>query len=723
MIRRARHLSSRGSIVLVALCVIAVMGIGLAAHLSVSNQATRLANRNFQTGLSKQLAEMGLERALWAFNRNDWTGWSISGTTATRTINFPANKFGSTGATTAIKIRVDNYNAFHLDAMWDNNTRYRKDDFVLRNGQWYRATTGVNNNNRDPAVAANIPAFWAVATDVQEPTWNTGAYNIGDIVKRSGVYYRCIRAHTNQRPPNATYWSTAPLRSQAWTPGGYNLNDIVQRDGVWYRCISAHANSQPPPNTNYWAGAATWSAAENFAGVPPDAAYWEGARLPPSNTWSSTSTYVIDDHVVHQNVWYRCISGHTNQEPPNGTFWAGAGQLPSGAWNPKANYAVGNHVTHGGVWYRCIQAHSNRVPFDATYWTTTAPVIYAEGTVSLPDGSSPLRTQLRTLVAPAPLFPNAAAATETVTFSSGGIVDSYDSSRGDYNTTSNTPYPYSISAPNSGWSAVVAGGKADATAVTLTSPTVNGYVAAPSAPTAPYAPRVSFGGSAKVRGKDSPNTPNVDLTRVSRSPFIPQPDIITPNTGASDPLPNSNGTHTLGNPNDTASRVYVFNGNLSITDNNRLYIIDGPVRIVVTGQFYLGLNGGTSPGMRINNHATAKLEMFVGGDLAIYKNGIDNQTKLPERVAIYGTTTATAPDISTATAFHGVLYMPNGRFNVLGANRTVFGALSAKNLVFGGVTNLRYDTTLRHTTFSGVEPSYLLTEWRELTDTAERITF
>jgi hypothetical protein len=666
MIRRARHLSPRGSIVLVALCVIAVMGIGLAAHLSVSNQATRLANRNFQTGLSKQLAEMGLERALWAFNRNDWTGWTINGTTATRTISFAANKFGSTGATTAIKIRVDNYNAFHLEAVWDSTTRYRMNDLVLYSNQWYRAFDA--NQNSQP----NLGLAWSVAAGSGTATWNNGAYNVGDIVHRSGRWYRCIRAHTNQAPPNAAYWSTAPLRTQDWTPGAYNLNDIVQRDGIWYRCILAHATSQPPPNATYWASAATWSATEAFAGVPPDTTYWNAAQ-----------------------------------------------RLPADAWNPATNYVVGNYVAHGGVWYRCIANHANRVPFNSAFWTTTAPVIYTEGTVTLPDGSTTLRTQLRTLVAPVPLFPNAAAASETVTFSAGTAIESYDASRGIYN--SNTT-PYTNANRNRGWSAIVAGGNTGATAVTLTSPAVRGYVAAPSSPTAPYAPRASFGGSASVKGPDSPATPNVDLTRVSRSPFIPQPDIITPNTGTSTALPNTNATHTLGSPTDTAPRVYVFNGNLNITDNRR-YEINGPVRIVVTGQFYLGLNGGTTTEIRINNHATASLEMFIGGDIAIYKNGIVNQTLLPERVAIYGTTTATAPDISTGNAFHGVLYLPNGRFNVLGANRYIYGALSARNLVAGGATYLYYDTSLRYKTFAGVEPSYLLTEWRELTDTVERITF
>lgn len=39
--------------------------------------------------------------------------------------------------------------------------------------------------------------------------WDSAqAYVAGDVVRRSSINYYCILAHTNQQPPNATYWST-----------------------------------------------------------------------------------------------------------------------------------------------------------------------------------------------------------------------------------------------------------------------------------------------------------------------------------------------------------------------------------------------------------------------------------------------------------------------------------------------------------------------------------
>ena len=52
--------------------------------------------------------------------------------------------------------------------------------------------------NVDPAVLILVEA-WS----------STYVYEVGDVARRLSVNYTCIAAHTNQQPPNATYWSTA----------------------------------------------------------------------------------------------------------------------------------------------------------------------------------------------------------------------------------------------------------------------------------------------------------------------------------------------------------------------------------------------------------------------------------------------------------------------------------------------------------------------------------
>ena len=37
--------------------------------------------------------------------------------------------------------------------------------------------------------------------------WSSAtAYVVGDVVVLAGIMYRCKSGHTNQTPPNATYW-------------------------------------------------------------------------------------------------------------------------------------------------------------------------------------------------------------------------------------------------------------------------------------------------------------------------------------------------------------------------------------------------------------------------------------------------------------------------------------------------------------------------------------
>jgi len=160
----------RGSVTLVALCFVAVLGIGLAAFLAVSKQAMTLSNNQSAAGISRQLAEMGVERALWAFNRNDWTGWTLNGTTATRTITFPSSKYGTGGIVGTIKLRIDDYNVTSLGATWTTATVYAVNDLVGRNGLWYRClaahTASASNQPPNLNYWANegVPWQWNNAT-------------------------------------------------------------------------------------------------------------------------------------------------------------------------------------------------------------------------------------------------------------------------------------------------------------------------------------------------------------------------------------------------------------------------------------------------------------------------------------------------------------------------------------------------------------------------------
>ena len=798
------------------MCLLAVLGIALAGYLAVSNQSMKFSNRSFQKDLSTQLAEMGLEEALRAFNSNNWATWTNAGTTATWTLSgttatcnlaFPATKFGQ-GVTGSIKIRVDNYNAGQLDAPWSSSANYSVNDLVGYNGTWYRCVQ--NNTNQAPNGWADL-TYW-VATPIPW-TWSSNiTYAPYSAVNYIGVWYRCTATSTNNVPPNATYWATIPTLSLVWNSATtYNAGSFVFSGGTWYRCVTTNTNSFPP-NAN-WTTAApyisfayqaatpyafndyvyngTWyrCIAATSTGSAPPSANWEYARSGSMFGWNSASiNYNLGDVVYYSTtgLWYRCILAHTSSgsiPPSNATYWSNAPlystawdsgkqysqndavryngvwylsllnsntvQNPSTAttywigantgtasyqWDAATAYSAGNYRCYGGVWYKCLISNTGYTPNNTTYWTaswansfgitTGARVVYAEGSAVLLDGSAPIKTQLRATVTPAPLFPNAIAATADLNISGAGTVDSYDSTLGTY------------ASPTAGYSAVLAGGSTSGTAVTVTSTTVQGYVAAPSSSTSPYAPLASFGGSAVVKGSAATPSPKVDLTRLSRSPYVPQFDCL-PSGGLTTAFSSVNfprgtllapaATTNIGTPGATTPSRYYYNGSLTLSGSTYNIInINGPVILYINGD--LTMDSGT-PNGKININSTGSAEIHIAGSLNVNigSDGFNNTTLDPKKlIIICDTASSSTQNYSDGTsAVYGVIYMPNttsasGLSLDTSTAIQIYGAISAKKITYSVDANLHYDTSLRYATLGGMDNPYIISQWRELTDPAEK---
>lgn len=308
------------------------------------------------------------------------------------------------------------------------------------------------------------------------------------------------------------------------------------------------------------------------------------------------------------------------------------------------------------------------------------------------------RRRLTSSVERAPVFVNAVAATtglvRMTSANASSVFDSYDSKAGSYE--SQTP----------GYSAIVSSGSTQTSSATvqLTNAQVKGYVA--TLGTGP-----SYSSSARVFGPDTPATVKIDPDRLSTSPYQPVFDIKTVSGAGSTLNPSPGGTTTIGSPSDTTPQIFYSSG-LNLTSTTKIHVI-GPVKLVITGQLYIGLNGGT-PSIEVGPNGS--LEITVSGDIAIYGNGILNTSQAPERLAIYGTNTLTTPDMNTATAFHGVIYTPRGDFKVL-SNNAIYGAIVARNVTFSGTQPvLHYDLNLRRKVFSGIDTPFAVSDWRETTN-------
>lgn len=235
----------KGSVVLVALCFVAVLGIAITTYLTLSSRTMNLSARSFQMGLSTQLAEAGLERALSSLNNSSWTGWTISGTSATRTLSSSEFANYGLGITPSVKLLVLNKDA----TTWSAATSYTVGQAAWQNGKWYQCVSAHSNQsppNKTYWICA--PSTWSPTVTYYNDTGNKG----DDMVIYNGVAYRCIADNTNQAPPNASFWTVAT--SGTWNDATtYPANRIVYSGGAAYRSINSHSGVQPP-NATYWAG-------------------------------------------------------------------------------------------------------------------------------------------------------------------------------------------------------------------------------------------------------------------------------------------------------------------------------------------------------------------------------------------------------------------------------------------------------------------------------------
>jgi hypothetical protein len=279
----------------------------------------------------------------------------------------------------------------------------------------------------------------------------------------------------------------------------------------------------------------------------------------------------------------------------------------------------------------------------------------------------------------------------------GGLtVDSYDSAKGAYDPSpSNAPQ-------NAGYAAVVTG-----SSVTLANGSqVKGYVATPPSG-ATGAVVVTYGATAKLTGPATSSGTKIDSSRQSTSTSQLVADVATP-SGAGITLNEPTGTVHLGTAGGSTTTYYATLGstygwsgyyNLSAGTLQ----IDGPVVIVVPGNFYINGTGS------IVINSGGSLQLLVSGNAYIYYNGIDNQTKLAKNLAIIGTGAYTGNVIQfwTPTKFYGAVYAPKADITLYGyATSEFFGAYVGNNVTVYPYSStalpIHYDTNLRNAVYTGI---------------------
>lgn len=101
-----KHPRKKGSILLVTMILALALAVFVGSFIKLAMGSYRLSQRSFFSNSTLNLAEAGLEEAIYALNNADWSGWTASGGDMVRTITgLPI----ATNRTGQIKVKVFNY--------------------------------------------------------------------------------------------------------------------------------------------------------------------------------------------------------------------------------------------------------------------------------------------------------------------------------------------------------------------------------------------------------------------------------------------------------------------------------------------------------------------------------------------------------------------------------------------------------------------------------------
>jgi hypothetical protein len=180
-----------------------------------------------------------------------------------------------------------------------------------------RGTRGANGVDGAEGAPGDIiwTGAWSGAT----------SYIVNETVERNGSSYVCTANHTNQEPPNASFWDLVSLGGAVgpsgdidwqgpWDSGtAYVVTNTVESDGSSYRCAINNTNQQPP-NANWELVALKGDVGNTGPQGPSGDIVW-------TNDWNGGTSYIVNEAVSSGGASYVCNTAHSNQVPPNAAFW------------------------------------------------------------------------------------------------------------------------------------------------------------------------------------------------------------------------------------------------------------------------------------------------------------------------------------------------------------------------------------------------------------------
>ena len=241
---------------------------------------------------------------------------------------------------------------------WASVYDYVKDDIVRYGAKTYVCMVTHTSSADFYTDLNNVATRWNEMIDGYEWTEDWAAttfYQLNDLVKYSGIVYRCTTNHTSSTTleTNIANWTvhfSGDDWNNVWTATTFfNVNDLVRWGGIVYRCNTAHTSATYAANAN---------PALAFLGLEADQAKWTVVH--DGVEWKGVYTTAVrykkgDIARYNSSIWY-CTVGYVSQpliDETKFTLWL-PGLSFENAWSSVTNYTSGDVVRHGGYVYRAI---------------------------------------------------------------------------------------------------------------------------------------------------------------------------------------------------------------------------------------------------------------------------------------------------------------------------------------------------------------------------------
>jgi len=249
---------------------------------------------------------------------------------------------------------------------WASVYDYVKDDIVRYGAKTYVCMVTHTSSADFYTDLNNVATRWNEMIDGYEWTEDWAAttfYQLNDLVKYSGIIYRCTTNHTSSTTleTNIANWTvhfSGDDWNNVWTATTFfNVNDLVRWGAIVYRCNTAHTSATYAANAN---------PALAFLGLEADQAKWtvvhDGVEW--KGVYTTAVRYKKGDIVrYNSSIWY-CTVGHVSDpliDETKFTLWL-PGLSFENAWSSATSYTAGDVVSHGGYVYRAITNNSAQTP-------------------------------------------------------------------------------------------------------------------------------------------------------------------------------------------------------------------------------------------------------------------------------------------------------------------------------------------------------------------------